>query len=72
MVSQKSRYYYPQAGDKMKKLSEYTSKEKEKMTHIEMGQITRKYYDSQKRILMARLIDNYKLEQEVAKNVVGL
>jgi DNA-binding transcriptional regulator/RsmH inhibitor MraZ len=56
----------------MKKLSEYTNKEKEKMTHIEMGQITRKYLDSQKRIIMARLINNFKLEQEVAKNVVGL
>lgn len=56
----------------MKKLSEYTKKERENMTRIEMGQITRKYYDSQKRILMARLMDNFKLEQEVAKNVVGL
>ena len=56
----------------MKKLSEYTNKEKEKMTHIEMGQITRKYYDSNKRILMARLIANFKLEEGIAKNVVGL
>ena len=72
MVSQKSRYYYQQVGDKMKKLTEYTNKEKEKMTHIEMGQITRKYYDSNKRILMARLIANFKLEERIAKNVVGL
>ena len=56
----------------MKKLSEYTKKERENMTRIEMGQITRKYYDSQKRILMARLIANYKLEERIAKNVVGL
>jgi len=56
----------------MKKLSEYTKKEIEKMTYIEMGQITREYLDSQKRIIMARLIDNFKLEEKVAKNVVGL
>ena len=72
MVSLKSRYYYQEVGDKMKKLSEYTKDELKKMTHIEMGEITRKYYDSQKRILMARLMDNFKLDQEVAKNVVGL
>ena len=56
----------------MKKLSEYSKNELNKMTHIEMGKITKKYYDSQKRIVMARLINNYKLEEEVAKNVVGL
>lgn len=56
----------------MKKLSDYSKDELNKMTHIEMGNITRKYYDSQKRIIMARLINNYKLEEEVAKNVVGL
>ena len=56
----------------MKKLSEYSKKEIEKMTYIEMGQITSKYLDSQKRIIMERLINNFKLEQEVAKNVVGL
>ena len=72
MLSQKSRYYYQLVGGKMKKLSEYTKKEIEKMTYIEMGQITREYLDSQKRIIMARLMDNFKLEEKVAKNVVGL
>ena len=72
MVSPKSRYYYQLVGGKMKKLSEYSKKEIEKMTYIEMGQITSKYLDSQKRIIMERLINNFKLEQEVAKNVVGL
>lgn len=72
MVSPKSRYYYQLVGGKMKKLSEYSKKEIEKMTYIEMGQITSKYLDSQKRIIMARLMDNFKLEEKVAKNVVGL
>ena len=56
----------------MKKLSDYSKDELAKMTYIEMGNITKKYYDSQKKIIMARLINNYKLEEEVAKNVVGL
>ena len=56
----------------MKKLSEYSKDELKKMTHVDMGKITKKYYDSQKRIIMAKLIENWKVEEEVAKNVVGL
>ena len=56
----------------MKKLSEYSKDELKKMTHVDMGNITKKYYDSQKRILMTKLVEDWKIEEEVAKNVVGL
>jgi len=56
----------------MKKLSDYSKDELNKMTHIEMGKITKKYYDSQKGILITKLINDWKIEEEVAKNVVGL
>jgi hypothetical protein len=56
----------------MKKLSEYSKDELKEMTHVDMGKITKKYYDSNKRILMTKLIEDWKIEEKVAKNVVGL
>jgi len=57
---------------KTKLVSELTKEELEVITNVEMGILTKKYLDSQKHYIMTKLIEDWKIEEEVAKNVVGL
>jgi len=56
----------------MKLVSELTDKELEDITHVEMGMLTKKYWDSQRQHVMAKLFVDWKIGKEVAQNVVGL
>lgn len=57
---------------KTKLVSELTKEELEVITNVEMGILTKKYLDSQKHYIMTKLIENWKIDKEVAENVVGL
>jgi len=57
---------------KNKLVSELTDKELEDITHVEMGMLTKKYWDSQRQHVMAKLFVDWKIGKEVAQNVVGL
>jgi hypothetical protein len=57
---------------KTKLVSELTKEELEVITNVEMGILTKKYLDSQKHYIMTKLIENWKIDEEVAQNVVGL
>lgn len=57
---------------KTKLVSELTKEELEVITNVEMGILTKKYLDTQRHYIMTKLIDNWKIDEEVSKNVVGL